>query len=146
LEKGIRQYRFLPKYDFVTLLIGVNNQYRDREVMEYKLEFEELLKKAITYSNNKTNRVAVLSIPDYSVTPFAQNMNREKIAREIEVFNSVAKAISIQYKVHFMDITPGSREAEKDFELVAEDKLHPSQKEYKKWAEKLAEIIAQQLK
>jgi lysophospholipase L1-like esterase len=146
LEAGIKRYKFLAKYDFVTLLIGVNNQYRGREVMEYKMEFEELLKKAIAYSNSKTSRVAVLSIPDYSVTPFAQNMNKEKIAREIEVYNSVAKALSIQYKVHFIDITPGSREAEEDPELVAEDKLHPSPKEYKKWAEKLAEIIAQQLK
>jgi lysophospholipase L1-like esterase len=146
LEKGIKQYKFLPKYDFVTLLIGVNNQYRGREVMEYKMEFEELLKKAIAYSNNKTSRVVVLSIPDYSVTPFAQNMDKEKIVREIEVYNSVTKALSIQYKINFIDITPGSREAEKDPELVAEDKLHPSQKEYKKWAEKLAEIITQQLK
>ena len=146
LEAGIRQHKFLPKYDFVTLLIGVNNQYRGREVMEYKMEFEELLKKAIAFSNNKTNHVVILSIPDYSVTPFTQNMDRGKIAREIEVYNSVAKALSIQYKVHFIDVTPGSREAETDPELVAGDQLHPSAKEYTKWAEKLAKLIAEQLK
>lgn len=146
LEQGIRHHKFLPKYDFVTLLIGVNNQYRGREVVEYKMEFEELLKKAIAFSGDKTNHVVVLSIPDYAATPFARHMDKEKIAHEIEVYNSIARAVSIQYKVQFIDITTGTREAVHDPELVAQDQLHPSEKEYKKWAEQLAKVIAQQLK
>ena len=146
LEEGIRQHQFLSKYDFVTLLVGVNNQYRGRDVMEYKMELEELIKKAIGFTNSKTSHVIVLSIPDYTATPFAQNVDKEKVAKEIEVFNNVAKALSIQYKVHFIDITLGSREAGNDPELVGQDQLHPSAKEYKKWAEKLVEIMAQQLK
>lgn len=146
LEEGIKQHRFLAKYDFVSLLIGVNNQYGGREVMKYNMEFEELLKKAIAFAGNKTNRVVVISIPDYSVTPFAQSKDPEKISKEIDVFNSVTKALSIQYKVHYVDITPESKKAMGDTALIAEDGLHPSSKEYKKWAQKMAEIIRQQLK
>jgi hypothetical protein len=73
LEEGIKDHEFLAKYDFVSLLIGVNNQYRGRDVMLYKMEFEELLKKALSFVHNKSSHVIVVSIPDYSVTPFAQS-------------------------------------------------------------------------
>lgn len=146
LSAGIATCRFLPQYNYVTLLIGVNNQYRGRSVEEYKVEFEALLNQALQFTDNKKERVIILSIPDYSVTPFAQNMDKEKIAREIDLFNSVNKAVSIQYKVHYIDITPESRGAAEDPSFVAEDQLHPSAKAYKKWAEKVADIIYGQLK
>ena len=146
LEEGIKQQKFLAKYDFVTLLIGVNNQYRERNVMLYKMEFEELLKKALSFAHQKAGHVLVISIPDYGATPFGQSKDPEKISREVEIFNNVAKAVSIQYKVHFVDITSGSQKAKEDPELVAEDGLHPSGKEYKKWAQKIAGIITAQLK
>ena len=146
LEEGMKGYRFLARYDFVTLLIGVNNQYRGADIIPYKEQLEELLKKAIAMANGKKEHVILISIPDYSVTPFAGAMDREKTAREVEVFNSVGRALSIQYKVHYLDITPESREAENDPELVASDRLHPSAKEYAKWAEKLSAFIASQLK
>jgi lysophospholipase L1-like esterase len=146
LQHAINQYLFLPKYDFVTLLIGVNNQYRSRDVIEYKQQFEELLKKAIELANGKKEHVIVVSIPDYSVTPFANSMDAEKIAKEIDVFNSINKAVSIQYKVHYIDIINGSRSSKDDPELVAPDGLHPSEKEYAKWSEKIVEVIISQLK
>ena len=146
LEAGVKDYRFLSKYDFVTLLIGVNNQYRGREIIEYKEHFEELLKKAIELADGKAKHVIIVSIPDYSATPFAQSMDTEKITKQIDVFNGVAKALSIQYKTHFVEITEASKEVKNDKELVAEDGLHPSAKEYKKWAEKLAKQIEAQLK
>lgn len=138
LSAAMDAYLFLNAYDFITLLIGVNNQYRGREVEEYKLAFENLLKKAVSYADNKTERVIVLSIPDYGVTPFAKEMDTEKIAKEIDLYNSVNKAVSIQYKVHYIDITEGTRAAKKDASLLGEDGLHPSEKEYRKWAEKVA--------
>lgn len=146
LSAGIGACRFLPQYNYITLLIGVNNQYRGRTVEEYKVEFETLLKQALQFGEGKKERVIVLSIPDYSVTPFAASMDQEKIAKEIDLFNSVSKAVSIQYKVHYIDITPESREASGDQSFLAEDKLHPSAKAYKKWAEKVADIIYGQLK
>jgi lysophospholipase L1-like esterase len=142
LDKALHEVRLLNKYDFVSLLIGVNNQYRGREAMEYKLEFESLLKKAIAFANDKPSHVVVLSIPDYGATPFAAEMDKDKITREIDIYNNINKLISIQYKTHYIDITPGSRKALTNEALVAADKLHPSSKEYKKWAEKLADLLA----
>lgn len=146
LEEGIKQCHLLPRYDFVSLLIGVNNQYRGRDVMLYKMEFEELLKKAIAFANEKTAHVLIISIPDYSVMPFSEQLNREKISREIDVFNNIAKALSLQYKTGFIDITQESKKAAQDATLVAGDGLHLSGKEYKIWAGMVSKRIAQQLK
>jgi lysophospholipase L1-like esterase len=146
LDTAMKGHQYLSKYDFVTLLIGVNNQYRGREALQYKMEFEQLLKKAIEHANGKPSHVIVVSIPDYGVTPFASSMDREKISREIDIFNNINKAVSIQYKTQYVDITPGSREVLNDEELVASDQLHPSGKEYSKWAEKLANLVTSLLK
>jgi lysophospholipase L1-like esterase len=146
LEEAMKHYRLLSKYDFVTLLIGVNNQYRGRQAIEYKEQFESLLQKAIELANGKKEHVIVVSIPDWGVTAFAENSDREKIAREIDVFNGINKAVSIQYKVQYVEITEGSREGKNDPSLVAGDRLHPSDKEYAKWATKVAEVITAQLK
>jgi lysophospholipase L1-like esterase len=146
LEEGIKESWLLPHYDFVTLLIGVNNQYRGRDVSIFKMEYEELLKKAIAFANGKTTHVVALSIPDYTVTPFAKKEKKEKLGSEIDIFNNLCKAISIQYKVHYLDVTAFSREAAEDLQLLAVDQLHPSAKEYKRWAQKLAGIITKQIK
>jgi len=146
LQDGINNSTLLSKYDFVTLLIGVNNQYRGRDAIEYKQQYEEILKKAIEFSNGKKDHVIIISIPDYSVTAHAQSMDTEKISREIEVYNSISKALSIQYKVQYVDITAGSKAAKDDLSLVASDGLHPSEKEYTKWAKKIVDLIASQLK
>lgn len=128
-------------YDFVSLLIGVNNQYRGRTVANYKPEFEELLKKAIHFAGDKADHVVVVSIPDWSVTPFANGRDRAQISAEIDAYNAANKEISLQYNVHYIDITPGSREAATDNSLLAFDGLHPSGKEYKKWAIKIVEFF-----
>jgi len=134
------------QYDFVSLLIGVNNQYRGRSIDEYAREFEELLKKAMALASNNASHVFVLSIPDWGVTPFAEGRDRQKIADEIDAFNKVNRAIADRYKVHYIDITAGAREAGKDLSLLTDDKLHPSAKDYQRWAGKLASGILQQLK
>lgn len=141
LQSAIDAHKFLPKYDFVTLLIGVNNQYRGRSVENYKPEFETLLKQAIAFAGNDTNHVFVLSIPDWGATPFAEGRDRKQIAKEIDEYNAANKEISEKYKVHYIDITPGTREAAADPTLVAADGLHPSVKDYKRWAAKLADKI-----
>lgn len=146
LQDAISKIKLLSKYDFVSLLIGVNNQYRGRDALEYKEQFEELLKKAIELANGKKEHVLIVSIPDYSVTPYANSMDTEKISKEIEVFNGINKALSIQYKVQYVDITETSRNTKNDPTLTTSDGLHPSEKEYAKWAEKIVEVISSQLK
>jgi lysophospholipase L1-like esterase len=128
-------------YDIVSLLIGVNNQYQGRSIDEYKTEFALLLNHAIKYAGNNPKRVFVLSIPDYSVTPFAQNADRAKISEEIDQFNSVNKMISSQLGANYIDITSISREAKNDPSLIAGDGLHPSGKQYGLWAQSLARAI-----
>jgi len=125
-------------YDLVSLLIGVNNQYRGYPVETYKREFEDLLKKAILYAGNRPGRVIVLSIPDWGVTPFAGERDREQIAREIDEYNRLNREIATRNNVRYLDITPWTREAAADPSLIAPDGLHPSAKEYRRWAEQVA--------
>ncbi len=128
-------------YDVVSLLIGVNNQYQGRNKEEYRLHFTELLNKAISYAASKRSHVFVLSIPDYSITPFAQNSDTARIAREIDDFNAINKEITLQYGIAWLDITPISREAKNDPSLLAVDGLHPSGKQYQRWAALLAPLV-----
>lgn len=128
-------------YDAVSLLIGVNNQYQHLSQAQYSAEFTTLLTKAIGYAGNNAKRVFVLSIPDYSVTPFANGSNKALIASQIDSFNAINLNISMQYGVHYLNITSSSRLAAADPSLVATDGLHPSGKEYKKWADLLAPMI-----
>ncbi|MGF2412830.1 GDSL-type esterase/lipase family protein [Ferruginibacter sp.] len=128
-------------YDFVTLLIGVNNQYQSRSQAEYATEFTELLNTAIQYAGNSVKRVAVLSIPDWGVTPFANGRDRALIALQIDSFNVINKQIALAKGVNYIDITASSRMATNDPALVATDGLHPSGKEYEKWAKLLTVIM-----
>lgn len=143
LLAGIANTKFLSRYDFVSLLIGVNNQYRGRSVDEYERQFEELLKRAIQFAGDDVSHVIVLSIPDWGATPFAANADHNRIAKEIDDYNAVNKRVAAKFGVHYIDITPGTRQANE--EMLAADKLHPSGKEYRKWAIKVMEIIDKKL-
>lgn len=145
LAAGMSNYRFLPRYDLVTLLIGVNNQYRGRSLDNYQTEFRELMEQALRFAGNKKERVMVLSIPDYGVTPFAKNRNPEKISRELDAFNAAAKEICQSAGIDFLDITAGFRKALDQPDLVASDGLHPSGKAYRQWAELLAAVVQTRL-
>lgn len=144
LELSIKTYKFSSKYDFATLLTGVNNQYRGKPVEEFKISFENLLKLSLKLTDDK-DRVYILSIPDYSKTPFANSMEVEKITKEIEVYNSVCKALSIQYKVQYIDLMNPDIDYS-TAEMLVSDKLHPSSKLYSIWADKLVNFFKEQLK
>jgi lysophospholipase L1-like esterase len=146
LQTAINNNSFKNAYDFVTLLIGVNNQYRGRTVEGYKSEFESLLKQAIQFANGKAEHVIVLSIPDWGVTPFARDRDTEQIAIEIDNYNASNKVIAGKYNVGYIDITPTTREAATDRSLVASDGVHPSAKEYAKWSERLSLLIKSMIK
>ena len=141
LMDAISKRSLKSSYDYVSLLIGVNNQYRGRDIASYQNEFEQLLLQAIQFAGDKPQHVFVLSIPDWGATPFAEGRDRKKIEREIDQFNAANLKIAQQNKVHYIEITSGTREAKQDLTLVAEDKLHPSKKEYGRWAEKLSRTI-----
>jgi lysophospholipase L1-like esterase len=133
------------KFDLVTLLIGVNNEYRGRGVEEYKRGFEELLDRAVELAGGKRSHVIVVSIPDYGYTPFGAEGQNE-ISKRIDLFNAAAKGITEEKGVKFSDITPISRNGFRDRSLVADDGLHPSGKQYGLWADQLLPLALQALR
>ncbi len=146
LAASIREHNLHEIFSFVTLLIGVNNQYRGRDIENYKKEFRDLLEQAIVFANGNPHHVYVLSIPDWGVTPFAEGKDRQKIAAEIDAYNKANKEITEEYKCYYLYITDSTREAAKDKTLVAGDGLHPSSIEYAIWAEHLAPLVAEELR
>ncbi|MFZ4769245.1 MAG: SGNH/GDSL hydrolase family protein [Ferruginibacter sp.] len=138
LLTAVEQTLFLKKYDKVSLLIGVNNQYRGRTIEEFKLEFTKLLQKAIVFAGNISKNVFVLSIPDWGATVFAEGRDRKKIGAEIDQFNEACRVIAEQFLCNFIDITYDQRQDSNKVDFLAPDGLHPSGNEYAKWAKKLS--------
>lgn len=134
LWQGMQAAKLEPPYDLVSLLIGVNNQYRRYDINEYHEQFVFLLNKSIEHAGGNQKRVIVLSIPDWGVTPFASGQDRGQIAKEINEFNLVNREESEKAGVHYVDVMPSSREASNDISLIASDGLHPSGKMYSEWA------------
>jgi lysophospholipase L1-like esterase len=130
----------------VSLLIGVNDQYQRHDTTGYRQRFTSLLEKAIVLANNKKENVFVLSIPDYSVTPFAAGNDTAQIRKEIDWFNAINKAVTINYNCPYVDITPSTREGLYNRSLISGDGLHPSGLGYKRWADLLAPIMLPVLK
>ncbi len=125
----------LGEFDFVTLLIGVNNQYRGRALGEYRTQFAALLERAIGFARGNAGRVLVLSIPDWGVTPFAiaQQRDATRIARELDAFNAAARETCTTRDVAFVDIAPASRARGGEVDMLADDGLHPSAAMYALW-------------
>lgn len=142
LSAAIDTARPSGTFELVTLLIGVNNQYRGRPLEEYREQLRDLIARSIAFAGGRTGSVVVLSIPDWGVTPFAEGRDRETIAREIDEFNRVKREESELAGVQFVDITSYSRKAAEDPGLNALDGLHPSARMYAEWA-RLARPSAQ---
>ncbi len=144
LEAGIQATPTAAEgYDLVTLLIGVNNQYRGRSVESFAVDFEKMLQRAISFARGKKKRVVVLSIPDWGVTPFAisKGVDPAQVAEGIDAYNETKKAICAKNGVKFIDITSEYRIAGALPEGVVADELHPSSLIYKKWMEKLLIVV-----
>lgn len=128
-------------YHIVSILIGVNNQYQHRSQSEYRTEFTALLERSIRLAGDKPSHVIVLSIPDYSVTPFASGSDKAYIAAQIDSFNVINKEITMAYQAVYLDVTEESRKAATDPSLIAGDGLHFSGKEYNIWAGMMEPLI-----
>jgi lysophospholipase L1-like esterase len=146
LSAAIDQADPQGRYDLVTLLIGVNNQYRGYAIGEYQVEFRRLLRRSIPFAGGKAERVIVVSIPDWGVTPFAAGRDGGKIAAEIDAFNAVNRTDAQQSGARYVDVTGISRLAPQDPALIAGDGLHPSGKMYALWVEKILPAALASLK
>ncbi|RYU87384.1 SGNH/GDSL hydrolase family protein [Mucilaginibacter terrigena] len=136
------------QYNMVTLLIGVNNQYRGYSKEDYRTEFIELLNTAINYAGGNRQHVFVLSIPDWGVTPYARanGFDPAQVAIEIDQFNAINKQETEKMGVTYVDITPASRRAAYDTGLTAKDGLHPSERMYSLWVSQLLPVVSAQVK
>lgn len=137
LASALPSAQLRDRYDLVSLLIGVNNQYRGRDLENYRIECAGLIDFAIGKANGRAQRVMVLSIPDWGVTPFAaaQGADAERIAAHIDHFNAIARELSIARGTAWIDVTDISRGAGRD--MLTEDGLHPSAEQYALWAERV---------
>lgn len=145
LIEQLNETKLLNQYDFATILIGVNNQYRGLSIDDYKREFTFLLQDALLYVDNKTKHLIVLSIPHWQLTPFAKGRDIETIEQEINVFNSVNKQIAEQAGVGYIDIAPGTKEVSLHTELVTADHLHYSAIEHTRWAKAIVDYLTKVL-
>ena len=141
LKTEINNSKLDYPYDWVSLLIGVNNQYQGKSLKEFKEHFEILLSDAITFAGDNKEQVFVVSIPDWGVMPFSKNLDKEKIAKEIDDFNQVIYEVCVFKGVHFVDITPISRSANNRKDFIAKDSLHPSGVQYTAWVQKIIPLF-----
>lgn len=136
-----------PSYALVTLLIGVNNQYRGRDIDNYGAEFALLLRRAIALAGTCPYRVIIVSIPDWGVTRFASGQSRDprRIAAEIDAFNAAARVLAARAHTGFVDITEISRKAADRIDMLVADGLHPSAAQYALWTDTIAGVAKRAL-
>lgn len=135
LISAFKKAELKQKYELVSILIGVNNQYQNKAIKEFKADLETLIKLALNQSKYGEQGVVLISIPDYGVTPFAKEKQPKKISAEIDQYNQICKEMASTFKLDFYYITDISRKASADPTLLAEDELHPSAKMYQLWVE-----------
>ncbi|GLQ49133.1 SGNH/GDSL hydrolase family protein [Dyella flava] len=140
LSDGIDKAELAASYDLVTLLIGVNNQYRGRPAEEYRAQFRALLLRAMSLAGKRPQRLVVVSIPDWGVTPFGHQSGRNlrQIAAELDAFNGIAHAETLEAGARFVNITGISRD---HANLVASDGLHPSGAQYSLWTQAIEPVV-----
>ncbi|QAU24764.1 SGNH/GDSL hydrolase family protein [Dyella sp. M7H15-1] len=144
LSDGMDKAELGASYDLVTLLIGVNNQYRGRPAEEYRMQFRTLLMRAMALAGKHPKRVVVISIPDWGVTPFGHKSSRDRrqIATELDTFNTIARMEALEAGARFVNITGISRD---HADLVASDGLHPSGAQYTLWTDAIEPAVTEAL-
>lgn len=141
LLQNIQSQDLEPNYGLVSLLIGVNNQYKGKPLDIFKSEFRALLETSIKLARNEPKNVFVLTIPDWSVTPFARFRDKEKIVRELNAYNAIIEEETQKQKAQFIEITKISQNAAVNPSWIASDSLHPSKKMYRMWAKKISKKV-----
>lgn len=141
LLNALLLFKTTQTYGIVTLLIGVNNQFRGYSQSQYQEQFTLILQRAISLAGDRPSHVLVLSIPDWSVTPFGRLRDTALNAAQIDSFNVINHSLALEYKVNYLDVTAESRKAAADPSLIAGDGLHFSAKEYEIWARLMEPVM-----
>ncbi len=146
LLQQIGETTFLENYDYATVLIGVNNQYRGYAIEIFEQEFAAILQFALQKVNHQPKKIIVLSIPNWGVTPFAFDRNEQEITQQIHQYNQICAKKAAAIGCHFIDITPQTELAKENLDLLTSDKLHYSKKSHLNWANLVANKIMEQEK
>jgi len=148
LLAAIEQTNLAPPYDLVTLLIGVNNQYRGYPPEQYRREFDALLERALGLAGGNAAHVVVLSIPDWGVTPFARSAGRDaaRIARDLDGYDAIARELARARGVAYIDVTATTRARGAEPDMLTSDGLHPSGRMYALWTEAVLPVVLPRLR
>ena len=130
-------------YNLVSLLIGVNNQYQGQDFSIFQNEFDSLLDISIALAGS-IDRVFVVSIPDYGVTPFGSS-NSEAIGQAIDMYNAYIAERCEAKEIPFINITEISRELGASPGALAPDNLHPSGGQYSAWVDAILPVVVELL-
>lgn len=138
LLNAINETNFTKKYDYVSLLIGVNNQFNSRSIYEFEEDLNKIMDKIDILTKNNGSTI-IISIPDWGYTPFAESYNRDTISYEINLFNKSLKNFADKNDIKYVDVTEISRKTLNEDDLLASDNLHPNGLMYLEWAKKIYE-------
>ena len=141
LLEAIEKEKVTGNFDLVTLLVGVNNQYRGLSPALFANDFCLLVEKALYFSGNHPKSVVILSIPDWGATPYARLHGNKNISSAIQEFNGICKMAAELKGIRFIDVTSDSLLVRTDTTLLAADQLHYTGKMYGIWAKKIVESI-----
>jgi acyl-CoA thioesterase-1 len=142
--RGIKRTDLAEKYDLVSLLIGVNNQYQGLPLADFEKDFRSLIDTALKYTGNDKNHIFIVSIPNYGYTPFGAE-KKEEITADLAKFNGLSKSICDELGIAFYNVTDISLEAETNAEYRASDNLHPSGTQYAAWISSFLEEVIKKL-
>jgi len=137
----INKINISKDHDFVSLLIGVNNQYRNLDMVLFQKELNILMDKAISFASGNNEKVFVLSIPDWGITPFGLIKKRSNISEEIDAYNKLVCEISSYKEIQYFNITDISRKVNEIDNLLTGDGLHPSPLMYSMWVDKVIDFF-----
>ncbi len=145
LLSALERKSFEQPFDLVTLMIGTNDQFQGRDPMVFAKDLNTLIQKAVTLAGNDPAKVLVITLPDWSVTPYAVDLNRALIARDIDGFNGIVSALAAKNQAAYFDIAPASRGQTQE-DMFIDDGLHPSAKGYAGWAKAILPEVLRLLK
>ena len=146
LLNGIERQALATYYDVVSLLIGVNNQYRGLGLESYRSELLQLVEIAVALANNKRSSVVIVSIPDWGISPFEKDRDKEQVGREIDQYNHVNRSLAEEFGLRYVDVTGVSRTCSDRPLYFAADGLHPSGDQYELWIEPIVPVVKDMLK
>lgn len=139
LLNAINQTNFTKKYDYISLLIGVNNQFNSRPIDEFEEDLNKLMDEMKRIKKNDGS-IIIISIPDWGYTPFGESSDMSDISEQINLFNSSLRKFATTNGLKYVDVTEISRRGINEPDLITNDNLHPSGIMYLEWAKKIYNI------